>query len=115
MVDKKIFFTFIIFLLSFIFLLTCTLEDDIDTLEKNIIAGQSVTVTFNSNGGSTVDKQTVKRGNDKIIQPENPTRPSYAFGGWYRDSGFNNIWNFDQNTVAGNIALYAKWDFLEGT
>jgi len=34
---------------------------------------------------------------------------SYAFGGWYRDSGYFNEWNIATDRVNANITLYAKW------
>ena len=40
------------------------------------------TVTFNSNGGSSVKAQTVAAGSRAAI-PAAPTRPGYAFTGWY--------------------------------
>ncbi len=43
------------------------------------------TVTFDSNGGSDVAKQTVTSG-EKVNKPADPTREGYEFAGWYTDS-----------------------------
>jgi len=67
------------------------------------------TVTFESNGGSSVTTQTVNSGG-KAICPANPTRSGYTFLGWYRDNEtFANGWDFDTDTVGSDLSLYAKW------
>ena len=63
---------------------------------------KSYTVTFNSNGGSTVVNQTVKEGN-KANKPADPTRSGYTFSGWT----LNGVgYNFN-STVNSNITLVA--------
>lgn len=65
------------------------------------------TVTFNSNGGSSVSSQTVEEG-EKVSKPTDPTRDGYTFGGWYTDSACTQAYDFNTE-VSGNITLYAKW------
>ncbi|KAK3582599.1 hypothetical protein CHS0354_024153 [Potamilus streckersoni] len=66
-----------------------------------------VTVTFNTNGGSAIDDQTIVSG-EKAVMPINPTSSGYTFAGWYRDATLTNA--FDFNTpITANITLYAKW------
>ena len=66
------------------------------------------TVTFNSNGGSTVDPQTVKY-NDKAKEPTAPTKSGYTFAGWYTDNEkFTTKYDF-ATPVTKDIPLYAKW------
>ena len=72
------------------------------------------TVTFNTNGGSTVAEQKINY-NEKVKEPEAPTQTGYTFGGWYSDANFNTPWNFDTNTVSGNMTLYAKWNINQYT
>ena len=63
------------------------------------------TVTFNSNGGSSVANQTVEEGK-KASKPSDPTRTGYTFGGWTLNGS-----NYDFNSaVKGNIKLVAKWN-----
>ena len=64
--------------------------------------------TFNSLGGSIVPEQSVEPGG-KVTQPDDPTRTSYDFGGWYTDANYTTAWNFAGDIVTGNITLYAKW------
>ena len=62
------------------------------------------TVTFNSNGGSSVNKQTIKEG-EKVIKPSNPTKKGYTFNGWKLNNSFYNF-----NSVVNNdITLVADW------
>ncbi len=66
------------------------------------------TVTFDSNGGSAVVSQDVKE-NEMAIQPTDPTKEGYTFGGWYTDANCTNAFNFTVTAIKANITLYAKW------
>ncbi|MGF7050186.1 putative repeat protein (TIGR02543 family) [Paenibacillus sp. DS2015] len=67
------------------------------------------TVIFNSQGGSAVADITANYGS-KISAPTPPTRANATFGGWYKEAGSINQWNFATETIPANtIALYAKW------
>jgi uncharacterized repeat protein (TIGR02543 family) len=66
------------------------------------------TVTFDSNGGSSVDQQTINYGG-KATQPINPTKIGYTFSGWYKESTFTNLWDFNVDTVNSDTTLYAKF------
>jgi uncharacterized repeat protein (TIGR02543 family) len=70
------------------------------------------TVTFNSAGGSSVPSQSVAPGG-KVTRPTNPTRAGYAFVGWYRDSAYTSLWDFN-TVVTGNMTLYAGWSENNG-
>ncbi len=73
------------------------------TVEKK--AQEVFTVTFNSDGGSTVKKQSVKDGN-KAAAPKNPTKKGYTFAGWYNGKA---KYNFN-SAVTKNLTLKAKWN-----
>lgn len=67
------------------------------------------TVTFDSNGGNSVDSQTVSYG-ETAAQPADPVKAGHAFAGWYTDNDtFENQWDFDADTVTNDITLYAQW------
>ena len=67
------------------------------------------TVTFNSNGGSTVESKNVNY-NNAVSAPGSPSKEGNTFGGWYTDNGtFQNSWNFQSDKVVDNMTLYAKW------
>ena len=71
------------------------------------------TVTFDSQGGSMVQSVRVKSG-DKLTAPANPTRTSYNFSGWYKDSAYTKIWDFSVEQVTQDITLYARWIAEDG-
>jgi len=68
---------------------------------------EPITVSFNSNGGSTVTAQTIGLGRT-AIRPTNPTRIGYTLENWYSDVGLTTVYNFS-TSVTSNITLYAKW------
>ena len=68
----------------------------------------SYTVSFNSQGGSTVDAKTVIF-DTTVGEPTAPTRKGYTFAGWYKDAAGQVAWNFATEKVTGNVTLYAKW------
>lgn len=63
------------------------------------------TVTFDSDGGSSVSKQTVVSGKT-ATKPSNPTRSGYTFKGWYLNGSEYNF----SSKVTKNITLTAKWE-----
>jgi len=67
------------------------------------------TVTFNSNGGSTVNSITGLNSGDTITSPTNPIRNGFEsfFVGWY-DQVLENAFDFN-SSISGNITLHAKW------
>ncbi|MFD2115211.1 InlB B-repeat-containing protein [Paenibacillus yanchengensis] len=66
------------------------------------------TVSFQSNGGSSVTEQELAYDN-KVTEPANPSKAGHAFAGWYTDASLTTAWNFGTGLVKGNITLYAKW------
>ncbi|MHC0037605.1 InlB B-repeat-containing protein [Pseudoneobacillus sp. C159] len=66
------------------------------------------TVTFNSNGGSTV-APVITNYNTTIATPTPPTRTGYTFNGWFKEAGLNTAWDFASDKVTDNTTLYAKW------
>ena len=73
------------------------------------------TVTFNANGhGTTPQEQTITSGG-KASEPTAPTATGYTFGGWYKEEGCTNAWNFATDVVTKNTTLYAKWTAIQTT
>lgn len=76
--------------------------------QKGSIQNTSVfTITFDSNGGSSVKSQTVEYSNT-ASKPADPVKPDFSFEGWYSDSGFTRAYDFNEE-VTENITLFAKW------
>jgi uncharacterized repeat protein (TIGR02543 family) len=87
-------------------------QNDVVTQHITLYAKWTVntyTVTFESNGGTAVDPQTIQYG-AKVVEPAPPVREQYIFNGWYREASFTNAWNFASNTVTQDITLYAQWN-----
>jgi uncharacterized repeat protein (TIGR02543 family) len=93
-----------------------------NTVKENITlyakwTKRSYTVTFRSNYGSDAEyddfKQTVKY--EELVKkpypdPAPPRTDGYTLDGWYRNAaGTGDAWNFDTDTVTGNLTLYARW------
>ena len=68
---------------------------------------ETYTVTFDSDGGSAVASQTVISG-EKAVEPKDPTKDGYTFGGWYSDAELTTSYDFD-TVVTEDVDLYAKW------
>lgn len=62
------------------------------------------TVTFESNGGTSVMEQEIEE-NGLVVEPDKPLRKGYVFLGWYHGDK-----KFDFSTgVTSDITLEAKW------
>ena len=66
------------------------------------------TVSFETNGGSSVESIEVKKG-EGLKKFEDPTKEGYAFIGWYKDSSLTEKYTFEEE-IKGDTTLYAKWD-----
>jgi len=67
------------------------------------------TVSFNTNGGSAIEAQTVQKGN-MAEAPENPpTKEKYGFTGWYEDKQLTHLFDFSNTPITSNKTLYAGW------
>ena len=80
---------------------------DSDVTVDVTYTAKDYTVTYESNGGSTVPSQTVKY-NETANKPADPTKSGYTFAGWYTEEKLTNKYDF-ATPVTGNITLYAKW------
>jgi|GEM_PF-1783883 len=64
-------------------------------------------VKFNTNGGSSVPAQSIRR-NSTANEPQAPTKDGYTFEGWYTDAQYTKAYDFGAK-VTKDITLYAKW------
>ncbi len=79
------------------------------TNDLTLYAKWVATVSFDLQGGSgTIDNQSISEGGKAIAPVTNPTKPGLAFGGWYTSTNYQTAWNFN-NTLSGNLTLYARW------
>ena len=84
-----------------------------DLKEKSSGSGSSgsvaayYTVSFNTNGGSSIANQRIKSG-AKAEEPQNPVKEGYVFNGWYTDKQMSIPYDFN-NSITKSFTLYAKW------
>lgn len=65
------------------------------------------TISFNTNGGSSVANQIVNYGG-KVNKPKNPVKDGLIFEDWYIDKTLKTKYDFNK-PVSSNLVLYAKW------
>lgn len=72
---------------------------------------ETITITFDSKGGSAVDPITINKGTELIL-PKDPTYAGYTFKGWYdiNETPIHNNALLEEDTT-----LYAKWEKISET
>ena len=68
---------------------------------------QTWTVTFNSQGGSSVAAQKVKNG-ETAKRPTDPTKTNFSFTGWYEEPAAVTPFDF-ATKITTDWTLYAGW------
>lgn len=76
--------------------------------------GVTYTVTFDVQGHGTAPKSQAVAANGHAVQPKAPTESGWTFEGWFKESSCINEYKFANETVTGNITLYAKWTEYKG-
>lgn len=93
------------------FLISCPMEGDETPLPENNVpiekGGGTFTVTFHSNGGSSVKAQIIAKGS-KATEPNTPIKSGFTFMGWYKEASCITPYKFN-DPVNANITLYARW------
>jgi uncharacterized repeat protein (TIGR02543 family) len=81
-----------------------------------VSAGTSVTVTFDSQGGSSVSAETAAAGNTVAGPASDPSYTGYTFSGWFTDSACSSGCQVSfPLTVTADMTLYAKWTAVSDT
>jgi len=70
---------------------------------------QTYTVGFNMDGGSAVPSQSVVHGEKASEPTPEPTKVGYTFGGWYKDAGHTQAYDFN-SVITETMTIYAKWN-----
>jgi len=76
------------------------------------IPAATYTVSFDTDGGSSVADLTGVSEGATITGPVTPTKAGYTFEGWYKEASHDTLWNFSADTVTGDTTLYAKWEAI---
>lgn len=69
---------------------------------------KSYTVTFEVNGGSSIEDIVVLEG--EHLQEVTSTKQGYTLKGWGIDKDFSKLWDFTNDVVTDNMTLYALWE-----
>ncbi|QIK70578.1 hypothetical protein G7062_09805 [Erysipelothrix sp. HDW6C] len=72
---------------------------------------QQYTLSFDSQGGTSVAQQTVEEGGTFIL-PSIPTRQGYTFQGWYLSPTADALYDFNQG-VSDHAFVYARWSLIK--
>ncbi|MGM9875958.1 MAG: InlB B-repeat-containing protein [Bacilli bacterium] len=82
-----------------------------DTELKAVYEGvvETITITFDSRGGSKVDSITINKGTELSL-PTNPTYKGYKFITWETE---NETPVYDKALLSESMTLYAKWEKVE--
>lgn len=104
----KYFNKFVILFMTLAFLTcvttACSHTIDSSSTPASTDDGTKYTITFNSDGGSSVSQQKLKEG-EKVTKPSAPVKKGYAFDGWFIE---DEEYDFN-NDVTSNLTLKAKW------
>jgi uncharacterized repeat protein (TIGR02543 family) len=83
-----------------------------DLIVNAIYAINSYTISFNTNGGSSLESITKEYGST-LMTPDDPVLEGHTFAGWYADNNtFDTQYEFI--TMPGvDFTLYAKWEVMK--
>ena len=85
------------------------LVDDIEICTGSGVSGHTVSFDMNGYGSAIADIANVPSGSKISAPVPSPTAVGVEFGGWYREAGCTNAWNFGSSTISKDTTLYAKW------
>ena len=76
--------------------------------ELTVVVTTDCLVKFETNGGTEIEPVVAIYG-ELLARPEDPVREGKHLEGWYKDIHLTEEWDFETDTVKGNMTLYAKW------
>ncbi len=87
-----------------------TLTFSVDTLSPFMVMAQRLhKVTFDTAGGSSVEALSDVPSGTRLAFPATPSKPGFAFVGWYRDAAGSQPWDFAADAVTDDMTLHAVW------
>ncbi|MBQ8974751.1 MAG: InlB B-repeat-containing protein [Oscillospiraceae bacterium] len=77
--------------------------------DVKVVVSTDCTVRFEPMDGVSEAWEVKAPMGSLLEEPEAPGRQGYIFDGWCRDTQGTQPWDFETDTVQGNMTLYAKW------
>ena len=71
------------------------------------------TLTFDTNGGSSINSVTENYGKTIVLADYTPKRNGYKFVGWYKDKELSE--KIEYAVLDYDMTVYAKWQKIEET
>lgn len=87
----------------------CVVITKIDITYSEASITTKYPVTFYDGEAELTDLACKVEENGKIIKPADPVKEGYVFDAWYKESTFDNKWDFENDIVASDTKLYAKF------
>ena len=86
---------------------------DSSTATSSITPKVTYSVTFNSQGGSSISDGSFISGESVTAPGSNPTRSGYTYNGWFAAATGGSVLVFPYSPgVTSNITLYAQWTVI---
>ena len=70
---------------------------------------EKFTVSFDTQGGSSIDSQQVEKGKFATRPETDPTKTGYSFTGWFKESSCENDFDFEADAILADTTIYASW------
>lgn len=86
---------------------------DSSTATSAVTPRMTYSVTFDSQGGSSIGNGSFVSGSSISAAPTNPTRSGYTFNGWFAAASGGSVLVFPYAPgVTSNITLYGQWTLI---
>lgn len=84
---------------------------DVEKIKVTLKEPEKLTVTFNADGGTPATASVTVLQGSKIgsDMPDNPTKASHAFGGWFTEKEGKGKEITSSTEITSNMTVYAKW------
>lgn len=76
---------------------------------SSLTPAETITVTFDTDGGSAIASQTIAKGSKATRPAVDPTKEGFVFDDWYADAVCATLFDFDQ-ALNANTTVYAGWE-----
>ena len=71
---------------------------------------KTFTVSFDTDGGSSVPSQTINYGGTVTRPSTDPTKTGHTFDDWYTDNNYQTLFDFTNITITDTTTIYGKFD-----